>query len=120
MYDSLPAFRGRLPIHGKTGPHSMAEGVRLWGTVSTRLPNLTEALCVYVNANSSCAPCAPRTTALPEGKPILGVIYGVLQWADMNAATPLCNVPCTLISHWGRVGSVMSLVRFYSSVQVRL
>ena len=37
---------------------------------------------------------APRTTPFPEEKSILGVIYGVLLWADMNAATPL--------GAWGR------------------
>ena len=31
----------------------------------------------------------PRTTPFPEGKSTLVVIYGVLLWADMNAATPL-------------------------------
>ena len=43
----------------------------------------------------------PRTTSLPEGKSILGVIYGVLLWADMDAGTPL--------GAWGR--SVMSVGR---------
>ena len=32
---------------------------------------------------------APPYYPFPRGKPILGVIYGVLLWADMNAATPL-------------------------------
>ena len=31
----------------------------------------------------------PHTTPFPEENSILGVIYGVLLWADMNAATPL-------------------------------
>jgi hypothetical protein len=44
-------------------------------------------LLVKVNP-SCCSPC-PRTTPSPEEKSILGVIYGVLLWADMNAATPL-------------------------------
>ena len=36
--------------------------------------------------NPSCCHLRPRTTPFPEGKSILGVIYGVLLWADMNAA----------------------------------
>ena len=44
-------------------------------------------------------PLRPRTTPFPEEKYILGVIYGVLLWADMNTATPL--------GAWGR--SVFSL-----------
>ena len=50
-------------------------------------------------ANSSCCPLRPHTTPFPEEKSILGVIYGVLLWADMNTATRL--------GAWGR--SVMSL-----------
>ena len=34
-------------------------------------------------------PPAPPYYPFPEEKSILGVIYGVLLWADMNAATPL-------------------------------
>ena len=49
--------------------------------------------------NQAAAPCAPVLPYFPEEKSILGVIYGVLLWADMNAATPL--------GAWGR--SVMSL-----------
>ena len=48
---------------------------------------------------SSCCTLRPNTTPFPEGKPIPGVIYGGLLWADMNAATPL--------GAWGR--SMMSL-----------
>ena len=51
-------------------------------------------------ANPSCCPLCPRTTPFPEEESILGVIYGVLLWADMNAATPL--------GAWGR--SVVSLM----------
>ena len=40
-------------------------------------------------ANPSCCALRPHATPLPEEKSILGVIYGVLLWADMNAATPL-------------------------------
>ena len=39
-------------------------------------------------------PPAPPYYPFPRGKSILGVIYGVLLWADMNAATPL--------GAWGR------------------
>ena len=47
--------------------------------------------------NPSCCSLRLRTTPFPEGKSILGVIYGVLLSADMNAATPLgvlCNFSC--------------------------
>ena len=37
-----------------------------------------------------------RTTPFPEEKSILGVIYGVLLWADMDTAIPL--------GAWGRSG----------------
>ena len=40
------------------------------------------------NANASCCTLRPRTTPSLEENSILGVIYGVLLWADMNAATP--------------------------------
>ena len=46
-------------------------------------------------------PPAPPYYPFPEETSILGVIYGVLLWADMNAATPL--------GAWGR--SVISVVR---------
>ena len=39
--------------------------------------------------NSSCGPLRPHTTPFLEEKSIPGVIYGVLLWAGMNAATPL-------------------------------
>ena len=64
-------------------------------------------------ANSSCCPCA-RTTPFPEEKSILGVvlssatenrvIYGVLLWADMNAATPLGALGRSVMSHGRRLG----------------
>ena len=38
--------------------------------------------------NVSCCTLRPRTTPSLEEKSILGVLYGVLLWADMNAATP--------------------------------
>ena len=38
--------------------------------------------------NVSCCTLRPRTTPSPEENSILGVMYGVLLWADMNAATP--------------------------------
>ena len=50
---------------------------------------------------SHLLPPAPPYYPIPRGKSILGVIYGVLLWADMNAATPL--------GAWGR--SVISLDR---------
>ena len=48
------------------------------------------------------APPVPPYYPFPRGKSILGVIYGFLLWADMNAATPLGGV-------WGR--PVISLNR---------
>ena len=54
---------------------------------------------MQLKANPSCCPLRPRTTPFPEEKSILGVTYGVLLWAVMNAATPL--------GAWGR--SAMSL-----------
>ena len=52
-------------------------------------------------ANPSCCPLrpAPPYYPFPRGKFILGVIYGVLLWGNMKAATPL--------GAWGR--SVFSL-----------
>ena len=50
-------------------------------------------------ANPSCIPPCPRTTPSTEEKSIRGVIYGVLLWADMNAATLL----------WARVRSFIPL-----------
>ena len=51
---------------------------------------LSLSICeVVLKVNSSCCPLRSRTTPFPEDKSILGVIYGVLLWADMNAATPL-------------------------------
>ena len=41
------------------------------------------------NENPSCCHLRPRTTPFPEGNSIRGVIYGVLLWAGMNAASPL-------------------------------
>ena len=62
----------------------------------------TPSVCwqLHSKANSSCCPARP-CYPIPRGKIILGVIYGLLLWADMNAATPLggvgalCNFPCT-------------------------
>ena len=39
-------------------------------------------------AKASCCTPRPRTTPSPEEISILGVMHGVLLWADMNAATP--------------------------------
>ena len=38
--------------------------------------------------NVSCCTPRPRATPFPEGSSILGIIYQVLLWADMNTATP--------------------------------
>ena len=57
-----------------------------------------------IPAAASCTPYYP----FPRGKSILGVTYGFLLWADMNAATPL--------GAWGRsviaVGTVVRDVIF--------
>ena len=67
--------------------------------VATTVLTSSSAFASQAKANPSCCPLRPRTTPFPEEKSILGVIYGVLLWADMNAATPL--------GAWGR--SVISL-----------
>ena len=41
------------------------------------------------HGTSQLLPPAPPYYPFPEENSILGVIYGVLRWADMNAATPL-------------------------------
>ena len=41
---------------------------------------------------------APPYYPFPEDKCILVVIYGVLLWADMNAATPLGAWVCSVIA----------------------
>ena len=46
----------------------------------------------------SCCPLRPHATPFPEEKSILGVIYGVLLRADMNAATRLGAWGCSLTS----------------------
>ena len=51
-------------------------------------------------ANPSCSLLRPRTTPLPEGNVVLGVIYGVLLWAGMNAATPLGAWGCSVLSRY--------------------
>ena len=53
-------------------------------------------------------PC-PRTTPFPEDKTILGVLYGDLLWADMNAAIPL--------GAWGR--SVIAVERRHEAAPGR-
>ena len=40
----------------------------------------------------------PHTTPFTEEKSILGVTYGVLLWADTNAATPLGAWACSVMS----------------------
>ena len=66
-----------------------AQGAALGFALSCMLAGWV--LGVKDKANSSCCPYAFQVEIS-----ILGVIYGVLLWADMNAATPLgapCNVP---------------------------
>ena len=59
------------------------------------------ALCSQVNEQepprkiSAAAPYTPYYP-IPRGNSILGVIYGVLLWADMNAATPLGARGCSV------------------------
>ena len=66
--------------------------------------------------NPSCyplRPLRPRATPFPEEISILGVIYGVLMWADMNAATPLWGVGTLCVSLGGaeRWPSVVRVLR---------
>ena len=42
-----------------------------------------------MQGKSQLLPPAPPYYPFPRVKSILGVIYGVLLWADMNTATPL-------------------------------
>ena len=55
---------------------------------ASRLAFIT-TLSTVGKANASCCPLRPRTTPFPEENAILGVIYGFLLCAEMNAATPL-------------------------------
>ena len=106
-------------LHGNASSHSSSgwqTGPYLVVLCTDRAPSpqisgaCPTALHSRLKANSSCCPLRPRTTPFPEEKSILGVIYGVLLWADMNAATPLgawgrsviCLVDCTLhcTLHW--------------------
>ena len=61
-----------LQVRANLDPNGQHTAVRLWQARTFQL-----------------LPPAPRTTPFPEEKTILGVIYGVLLWADMDAATPL-------------------------------
>ena len=63
-----------------------------------------------LKANFSCCPLCPHTTPFPEESSIIGVIYGVLLWADMNTATPL--------GAWGR--SVIAVDAAAAAVTRRL
>ena len=86
--------------------HIMVSRCRHWCSTSTATePSKTPC---RGKTNFSCCPLRPRTTPFdlrmyrpfytsldhfPRGKSILGVIYGVLLWADMNA-TELPKTPC--------------------------
>ena len=80
--------------------------VRCWGAVLCHFGAsiLTAVAAAHVHdcvqGKSQLLPLHPRTTPFPEETSMLGVVYGVLLWAGMNAATPL--------GAWGR--SVISLV----------
>ena len=54
-------------------------------------PYLRGSMQHTVSRQIPAAASAPpyESTPFPRGKSTLGVIYGVLLWADMNAATPL-------------------------------
>ena len=51
-----------------------------------------------VRVTPAAAPCAPVLLHSQSKISILGVIYGVLLWADMNAATPLGALGRSVIS----------------------
>ena len=79
---------------------------------STPLPSLPRHARVQVKANSSSCPLRLRTTPFTEEKIILGVIYGVLLWVDMNTATPLGVWGRSVISHASAVDKPTSSVQF--------
>ena len=57
--------------------------------ITTQARRVAQYMSRQIPAAAACYPLRHRTTPFPEEKSILGVIYGVLRWADMNAATPL-------------------------------
>ena len=50
----------------------------------TQAAPIAEDYCSKARQIPAAAPCAPVPPFPPEENPILGVIYGVLLWADMN------------------------------------
>ena len=54
-------------------------------------------------------PPAPPYYRFPRGKSIIGVISGVLLWADMNTATPLGAWGHSVLSH-GRCGQTRAMM----------
>ena len=65
-----------------------------------------------ITATAPC-PLRPRTTPFSEEKSILGVLHGVLLWADMNAATAL--------GAWGRCVITLVWLRIcvWCALQIR-
>ena len=77
---ALPTTKARKKSKkGSNGGHYNKYGMRQNSTFADKDEH---------KVNVSCCTLRPRTTPSPEENSILGVIYGVLLWADMNAATP--------------------------------
>ena len=57
--------------------------------MTTWAQGVAAGTCIQTKVHSSCCPLCPRTIPSPEERTLQGVMYGVLLWADMNAATPL-------------------------------
>ena len=101
--DMHDAVRTNTPDDGAltgVGYYLLRPGAKIQKHAGPTNERLTCHLTLKVN--SSCCPLsAPPYYPFPRGKYILGVIYGVSLWPDMNAGTPL-----------GALGrSVMSLER---------
>ena len=61
---------------------------RCWRT-TMRTGTMPPCWVVVPGKPQQLPPAPPYYYPIPRGNSILGVIYGVLLWADMNAATPL-------------------------------
>ena len=94
LLDALPDVVPRVPLGmGGNGVVRGRRGQQLGFTFGGYEPGVC-------HGEFQLLPLHFHTTPFPEEKSVLRVLYGVLLWAGMNAATPL--------GAWGR-GSVMSL-----------
>ena len=107
--------------------HSLGSCDFIWGSSWNLVPVILSAQVVAVN--SSCCPPPPVLPPLSEGKTILGVIYSVLLWVDMNAAqaaspsssTRTSIAPAIVLVHVAStsVGSAGSTLRKRTTVAPR-